>query len=88
MIDVNEFHKLLGYNTKESYEKAIMELYIIYVSETKVSEKQGILSEEEYGLGLEHGKKEILTQIEDLLTNLINTKNDKGLVVVPSSEND
>ena len=78
----------MGYNTKESYEKAIMELYIIYVSETKVSEKQGILSEEEYGLGLEHGKKEILTQIEDLLTNLINTKNDKGLVVVPSSEND
>ena len=86
MIDMNEFHRLLANNTKETYEKAIMELYIIYVSETKVSEKQGIYSEEVYIMGNEDGKKEILALIEKLLTELVNTKNNEGMAIVPKEE--
>lgn len=87
MIDVNEFHEMLGYNTMKTYERAIIKLYLIYLSESKFIVATDCLDNEAFEDN-NNGKKEILTQIEDLLTNLINTKNDKGLVVVPSSEND
>ena len=75
MIDVNEFHKLLGYNTKESYEKAIIELYLIYLSESKVIVATDSLDHERFEDNND-AKKEILVQIENVIKNLMETKND------------
>tara|TARA_R110000744_G_scaffold375769_1_gene489503 strand:+ start:9784 stop:10011 length:228 start_codon:yes stop_codon:yes gene_type:complete len=75
MIDVNEFHKLLGYNTKESYEKAIIELYLIYLSESKVIVATDSLDHEAFEDNND-AKKEILVQIENVIKNLMETKND------------
>ena len=72
MIDVNEFHKLLGYNTKESYEKAIIELYL---SESKVIVATDSLDHERFEDNND-AKKEILVQIENVIKNLMETKND------------
>lgn len=75
MIDVNEFHKLLGYNTKETYEKAIIELYLIYLSESKVIVATDCLDHEAFEDNND-AKKEILVQIENVIKNLMETKND------------